>query len=505
MTVNVVGEVDLSLSSRELHKTLAGLWRSEYQSNDRIIAYYYGDTYEYKDLPGKQLRQFVDCLTLLDIPTFFVTVVTSNTNFAQEVRQITAETIAHTLVEQEFVQTYSQASETFCVLPWMHLYIGTDSNVLPCCMGDKDYPLGSIINNTIADIANSDSARQLRLNMLNGVKSKECSQCYHVEATGLPSYRQSANIEWAQFVDRKDQTAPNGSIEFEAHYIDIRLNNICNLKCRYCSGHYSSSIAQEEKEMFGSSAIIYETLSQEQRDQALENIWPHMANVEKIYFAGGEPLITAEHYKILDHLIAIGKTDIEITYNTNFTKLTYKGRSILDLWKQFSNVTVGASLDAMGRVAEYARYGTRWQDMDKNFALLKKHCPHVHFKITSTASMLTVESLMLLQKDWYENKQIPIDDFAVSLLYSPDTLSLQILPAEQKDRIGQLINKHINWLTAVGATSPIEQWQNVMTYMYADDRSHLLPEFVKLNSLKDTRRKESFITIYPKFKNLYRS
>lgn len=499
MTFNVIGEIDLSVSDQELYNTLRSLYRPEYNANDRILVNYFEDEYDYTDLPGNRLRRFVNYINEIDIPKFFIHVVTPNPRFGYELGQLSDELITFTFAGQEFKRITNTNKDTFCVLPWMHLYVGTDSNVLPCCVADKNYPLGKVTEHSVDEIVNSVAGKQLRLNMLNGIKCKECSYCYNAEEHGLPSYRKTSNAEWAQYIGRKDYTGADGAIAFDPHYLDIRLNNICNLKCRYCSGYYSSSIAQEEQSLYGKSSIIYETLSQSQRDYALENIKPYLSNVEKIYFAGGEPLITPEHYQILDCLIDQNKTDVELTYNTNFSKLTYKNRNVLDLWKHFSNVTVGASLDAIGSVAEYARHGTKWVDIENNLDLLKQSCPHVKFKITSTASLLTVESLIDLQVAWHTQKQIPLEDFSVSVLYTPKTVSLQTLPTEKKKSIAEQIEKHINWITD---SSLAKQWQDVLTFMFAEDSDYLLPEFAKSTKEKDEYRKESFIKIYPQFKNI---
>ena len=74
----------------------------------------------------------------------------------------------------------------------------------------------------------------------------------------------------------------------------------------------------------------------------------HIDYVEQIYFAGGEPLIMDEHYRILEELERRGMFDVRLVYNTNFTQVRLKDRYVFDFWKKFKNVSVGASLDAMG-------------------------------------------------------------------------------------------------------------------------------------------------------------
>jgi len=497
---NVLGVLDLSnLTDGELYKSLFELRKDKYDIRDKIVIHYFQDLFKFQNTPGAQLSKFVEYIKQIDIPQFFITVVTSNKKFEQEFQQLSDEPIDFVLVEQEFLRKIPEPTDTFCILPWMHLYIGPDSNIMPCCMSDKEFPLGSINVDSIRKIINNDNAKTIRKNMLSGIRSKECSQCYLAESVNIQSYRQTSNKEWHHLKSLVDSTLPDGTIEFSPKYLDIRLNNICNLKCRYCSGHYSSAIAQEEVELFGTG---YQTLTTAQKRQALENICnQYISSVEKIYFAGGEPLIMSEHYQILDKLIECGNTNVEIIYNTNFTNLSFKHKSVLDLWTKFSNITVGASIDAFREKLEYARHGTKWNIIENNLNLVREKCPNVKFTVTSTAGLLTVESLIDLQVHWHTNNQVPLENFAVSLMYTPEMHSLQVLPLHHKDRIAKLINQHI--LQCKGADKLIANWKSVIEFMYAKDVSYLLPEFNRITKLQDAHRKESFLTTYPQFADLY--
>jgi sulfatase maturation enzyme AslB (radical SAM superfamily) len=224
---------------------------------------------------------------------------------------------------------------------------------------------------------------------------------------------------------------------------------------------------------------------------------------KKIYFAGGEPLLAAEHYKILDALIECGNTDLEIFYNTNFTSLTYKNISTVEVWKKFSNVTIGASLDAMGAVAEYVRHGTKWPTIESNLASVKKHCPHVNFSVTSVVGFLNAASLIDLQKNWHENKILDITKFTLTAMTGPEHLTLRILPKEHKGRIEEKIRTHIKWCEQHRATTLAKQWQDVLNYMWGADLTYLLPKFKQLTVSMDQFRNEFFSLVLPEFQTLY--
>jgi len=493
---NVVGIV--SLNDTQLYQRLQELYRSKFDINDKIIVIQNSaDVYDYLDLPGQQLIDLQQYLRQIDISNCFVSIISGN-NIETEISQI-RDLYASDDVCIDFLKVNDNIDpaaavkkDTFCPLPWMHLYVGPDGNVLPCCVADHQYPLGNINEKTPITIANSESFIQLRNNMLAGQRSKECAYCYQKEDAGLPSLRQDHIKRWTV----------NTTEKFNPVYLDIRLNNICNLKCRMCSSYFSSAIAQEDAELYGKSIAVGGIMKNRRRKLALEEIIEFLPTAEKIYFAGGEPLLAPEHYKILDHLVACGNTDLEIFYNTNFTRLQFRDVNVTDQWKKFSNVTIGASIDAMGSVAEYIRHGTIWKDIKYNVDQVTAQCPHVNLTVTSTVGLLNIESLVQLQKSWHLNQQLDISKFSLTVMISPNHLTVGVLPIQHKKRLDSIIADHVAWCRLEGANSLASQWDNVLSYMWNNDFSHYLTEFKRLTKIQDTNRNESFKSVFPMYQDL---
>jgi sulfatase maturation enzyme AslB (radical SAM superfamily) len=272
-----------------------------------------------------------------------------------------------------------------------------------------------------------------------------------------------------------------------------------------CSGYFSSAIAQEEAVLFGKKESIQSSLQLQQRNVGLKEILDYVPTAEKIYFAGGEPLLTAEHYEILDALVACNNTDLEIYYNTNFTTLNYRGRSVLDLWKQFSNITIGASLDAKDDVARYVRHGTNWSTIESNLELVKSQCSHVNFTVTSTVGLLNADSLIRLQQEWHNSGILNISKFSQSIMIGPDHLTVCALPLEHKQRLEQTIDHHIVWCKENNAAGLAKQWNDVLNYMWSKDDSHYMPEFKRLTHMIDQHRNESLAEAIPELTNLIRN
>jgi len=492
----------------KLHSFLKSVYRPEYENNFRIIIVQdCVDVYDYTDLPGRAICALQKHASQLDISNYFIVLVTANPNIDHELEQVrtlystdACKIHSHLVPDLDYKITYAK-QDTFCVLPWIHLYVGTDGNVLPCCQADHDFAMGNIKEQSIDSILKSTKFNQLRENMLNGQRTKECQRCYAEEDSGLPSARTYHNSRWTDFTPSKINFT--SSIEnFNPVYLDIRLSNICNLKCRMCSGYFSSAIEQEEIELFGSVKSRESSMRLKQRKNSVKEILNYLPQAEKIYFAGGEPLLSEEHYDMLDALIACGNTDLEIIYNTNFTTLAYRERNVLDLWKHFSNVKIGASLDAHGNVAEYVRHGTIWKTIESNLDIVKTHCPQVEFTVTSTVGLLNAKSLMELQKQWHTTGQLEIYKFSLSVMISPPHLTVTALPLNFKNQLDKDITAHIAWCKNNGADKLAIQWANVLKYMWSQDHSHHLSEFRRLTKLMDVYRKESLAQAIPELADL---
>ena len=274
-------------------------------------------------------------------------------------------------------------SKTFCMYPWIHLHTYPTGETYPCCHADMHQPVGSTRNDTLKDIWNSDSMKTMRQNMLAGKECGECTGCYEQEASGFFSGRKSANKHHGHHIDLVEETHADGQLDdFKMTYWDTRFSNLCNLSCRSCGHIFSSSWYKDQVLLSGpnwgadNSAL---QIAGRHKTDMITQVLEHIEYVEQIYFAGGEPLTMEEHYMILDELERRKMFHVRLIYNTNFTQIKLKDREVFDYWKKFDSVSVGASLDAMGRRAEYIRKGTVWADVEENRRKMLEVCPNVDF------------------------------------------------------------------------------------------------------------------------------
>jgi len=390
-------------------------------------------------------------------------------------------------------------SKTFCILPWTHFYANADGAVLPCCIGNYQKPIGNLRNNTIEEIWNNEKFKQIRLNMLQGKRCEECSACYDVEDKGLTSFRQSQNQKFAKHIHLADNTNADGSLDqMSLRYFDIRWSNICNMKCRSCSSTYSSSWATEDNAHSNNKKKVFIFAGGDSNDQLYNQLEPHFKNIETFYFAGGEPLLTDKHYDILEYLIANGKTDVELSYNTNLSSLHYKNKSVIDLWKHFSNVTVRASLDSWGDRAEYIREGTDWKVIEQNLKLIKKETSHVNLQSSTVVSIFNILTLTDFVEYLINENLFDLNNFDPSFynLINPSFYSIKILPSDLKlQTLEQL--KFSKLLKS--------KFSEVISYLELAEVDVLSQQqFFKTTEYHDSIRNRNFSKTFPELKDMYR-
>ena len=341
-------------------------------------------------------------------------------------------------LDKNLIQSLTQdkllASDNFCMAPWMHMYMQSSGYVFPCCKNKKTL-LGNLKNNTLKELWNSDKLKKIRLNMLTGKYVPSCEVCKLNEMRWGSSYRKFFNSNYSHHFDKVTATNEDGSVDaFNLAYADFRISNLCNFKCRTCSSHSSSAWYEDEKKLGWNSGkkTIF---------NVWDNVYPDLPYIvdtaEKINFAGGEPLMIKEHYDILDMLVEKKRFDVDLTYNTNFSNLKFFNRDICQTWKQFTNITVKASLDGIKDRGEYIRKGLVWKDFFNNRFYLHKEVPHCNFKIFVTVQIFNV--LHLLEMYTYLTKFKFIDgsstSFHLSFLEQPKIYDIRSLTKDFKQKV----------------------------------------------------------------------
>lgn len=399
-------------------------------------------------------------------------------------------------------------SKTFCMYPWIHLHVYPTGEAFPCCHAEmKSGSVGNCRQSTLQQVANSDRMRQLRLDMLTETPNDLCTRCYEQEESGFFSGRRSANKHHGHNIREIYAMDQDGSMDpFVMTYWDVRFSNLCNLSCRSCGHIFSSSWYQDQVKLAGEDWARRNrplNIAGRSATDMWEQLLPHIDYVEQIYFAGGEPLMMDEHYRILEELERRGRFDVRLIYNTNFTHVKLKDRLVFDYWKKFQSVSVGASLDAMGPRAEYIRKGTDWAVIEQNRRDMMAICPEVDFYVSPTLSVMNAWHLPDFHRDWVDRGLIRAQDLNVNILQDPAHYRLDIAPIKYKQRIRIKFEEHLEWLRPFDHLNRATVgFESAIKFMMADDGSDRLPEFWRRTHELDQIRNEQCLTALPELEAL---
>jgi len=403
--------------------------------------------------------------------------------------------------------------------PFTGLATREDGAICACC---RSHPIGFIQKDTLENIWNNDTMQRIRRQVLNNERPPECEPCFSLEDQGVESLRMRHIA--GKIPEARINLYPNTQLQeimpFEIPTMELKLNNLCNLKCRMC--HPMDSTAwndwSEVKDFYKAEGnIMYDIVEEHNLENkpfldkfqdstewwaSLEKLLPHFRRVE---FAGGEPLMDPQHYRILDMLAPYGD-QIEIKYATNLSTLGKNNRTIWEYWPKFKSVAVNVSIDGMEKSYEYVRGNASWAELINNIKQIQT-IPNIS-RIVGAVTV-QVSNVLILDKiiEYF------LDDLGIIFhthrVEYPKILSAQVLPRELKvlaitklraveQRLEEfkMVKKHPELLTYTRG-----QIQDNINYLISRDQSDKWQDCVSFNQALDSTRNQSFFDVTPEFKN----
>jgi hypothetical protein len=393
--------------------------------------------------------------------------------------------------------------DKFCVLPWISLENSPIGTVRPCCLAEEEivddngdkFDLNSA---NFAEIQNSQYMQNLRQEFLDQKQPGACRKCWREERAGRTSKRMHT-------LDRLKHMLPDQTWTADAKplmFLDLKLGNICNLKCRICGSWSSSQFAVEE---LANLAPDEDRKTNHHYQMLKQGAWPRenpifwkeidqvVDQIRYIEFTGGEPFMIQEHFDMLQGLVDRGIAgNIEIHYNTNGTQYPEDADAI---WQHFKLVEIAFSIDDVGERFEYQRTNAVWKEVCRNigwFRTLKEHYSNIRLQVCSTVNVFNVLYLEELAK-WIDQQAF---DFVYwNMMHEAYYFSIGTLPANAKSVITtQLQQANVNDNTQKEFAQIIDFMNrgvsldgNVLRMKIADldrkrnqDLSVVEPEFAKL-------------------------
>ena len=269
---------------------------------------------------------------------------------------------------------------SFCVMPFVHAFV-TPNAIGPCCAYTNNPKLNSAKTHWT-----SEQLKNIQQNMLNNVRDKGCEICWKKEDRGFSSLRQHSNEIYKEHINN----IKNKSEIKNPFYLDLRLGNLCNLKCRMCISEWSSQIAEE---ILSNPNEDWNDTPTQKIIEINEDTWKLLEdwipNVKRVFMTGGEPTIIKRNLDYINKIIETGYAkNIELIFTTNATNINKK---FLELKDHFKNIHFSVSIDAVNDVANYIRFPSNWKTIKQNLKLIGQN--NVGVAINTTIQWLNMTRL----------------------------------------------------------------------------------------------------------------
>jgi MoaA/NifB/PqqE/SkfB family radical SAM enzyme len=304
--------------------------------------------------------------------------------------------------------------EKFCILPWVSLETSPIGTVRPCCLAEEEitdihgnkFDLGHCAE--LTDIQDSNYMRRLRKQFLRAEQPKTCKKCWAEEDAGRTSKRMHTLDRLKHMIPDSEWTQDPKPLMF----LDLKLGNICNLKCRICGSWSSSSYAVEEVEFAPLAekkrGHHYQMLKQGAWARDNKDFWDEINSISDqiryLEFTGGEPFMIREHFEFLERIIDMGIAgQVEIHYNTNGTQFPERAE---DIWQHFKLVEIAFSVDDIGARFEYQRANAVWSEVEYNiarFMAMRDRHPNIQLQVCITVSVFNIMYLEDVA-NWADNQ-----------------------------------------------------------------------------------------------------
>lgn len=433
----------------------------------------------------------------------------------QEYKQSIAENTLFEYIDKQYQWGLSdddnwtdKIPSNFCVAPFINMEITAEGTNRPCCKYHAfklDDSAATVANTSLVKLYNSDELESLREQFMRNEKPDKCKVCWVEEENSIQSLRQIHNYNWINKPSWGKPPEPK-KVNFTQAFtgqpinLDLKLSNLCNLRCRICGPWSSSQWLKDYNTLNFADKNTIKLWTENAKEKLLVNdenkviLADWSTNIRRIEFFGGEPMMQQEHHDILDLMIHSGACKKQdLCYNTNGTVFS---QDIIEKWFNFDFIVVNFSIDDIGQRFEYQRKNAVYQEVLSNLENYKLMSSLYNFKhkfcIYITVSIYNVFYL----KEIIEELSYLEFPFILNILHHPNNLSIINIPSNMKKVITKKLRDidHVNYHTQTVKISDIIEFMNSKDY----DMKEWI-KFCNYNTQVDELRSEKFKEIFPEF------
>lgn len=493
----------------------------------------------------------------------------------------------YTKLADEAEKQLKNISSTMCYAKWAQASIHLTNGMTQSCYHP---PLHKInlkdIKQNPAALHNTEQKKLERKMMLHGERPPGCSYCWKIEDLGSRSDRIfRSGEEWAQ-ASRKDIFEHLDKGDMIPRYLEVNFNATCNFKCMYCSPHLSSTWEDEIKTQGSYTILDYDKREVKHNDtqyldmpikvsqhdnpyiEAFWKWWPTLyRKLEVFRMTGGEPLMDANMFKVLDYIQTHPDNRLEVSITSNFCppkqelldKFIEKIQKLeeIQIWHDHERFNPGSgnhwyvnmalknfslfiSLDSVGEQAEYIRDGLDYRRLQNNVNRFLKETCNSTVTFINTFNVLSVPKIKeylqyILELRGQNSKEIQgiqyvsVKDrnhnhpdyvlyprqrvwFDTPVLRNPAWQNVKILPKEYTKYLEEAIDfmkQHTNVENYVGFYDfEIQKLERNLSIMKEKDARDPKLKIDKINFHNffqeyDNRRGKNFCEVFPELAKFY--
>lgn len=422
-----------------------------------------------------------------------------------------------------------EISPTFCSAKWHMVTLHLAQGETHSCYHPWTHkvPIEEIQINPGA-IHNTNFKKSQRKLMLEGTRPKECQYCWNMEDLGNISDRVIRNAEvWAKD-DLDIFKGYTGDEDVFPRHVEVSFSTTCNLKCSYCNPTVSSKWLEEVQKHGG-----YKTSTQfndyikpnqplpfildKEHNPYVEAFWKWLpdayTHMRILRVTGGEPLLSKHTFTLMDFISKNPNPNVEFIVNSNLCVPDKIVDELIDSAKAMvlnnaiSSFKLFASLDSVGKQAEYQRYGLDFEQFKRNVIRVLEEVPKGRVSFTCTFNVFSVPKV----KEFMEYMKSLIDvygdriNFDTPYLRYPPHQCIQILP-NSYDRYLAVAQRYME--SAGFKSLPIEKIKRLRSYMAnvtmtKEEINTYRKDFVIFVDEHDKRRGTNFSKVYPELIDFY--
>lgn len=332
-------------------------------------------------------------------------------------------------------------TKTLCAVPLVEAFTDETAGFRNCCSA---YPqTHSLPGETFSDWWHGDAMQQFRAKFGQQELPTSCHRCRLQEQSSGSSFRTAVNAT-------VDMTRLQ--LSWPSRW-NVIFGNICNLACWTCNENASSVIETHKRRL---NILPVDFVDPQTR---FMQAWPGLKdNILKSYqhhdivtltVLGGEPLYNATVIDFLSYLVDSGLSKrTKLEFHTNATK---KSNKIVDILQpcHWNYTCAFLSIDAVGAKAEWLRYGSDWNTVEKNINFFKQTANYI--EIHCVLSVLNIRDAVAL-KMFCEQHNLPLKFQSIS---RPDFMSLAAWPKENLCNSQELAQHGLGKYAELVGTQPM--------------------------------------------------